>query len=88
MSCATSCTPAAMATVSRGRMHFQKIPLGIRRQMEGVDYRPAEQRCPQKMAIGSLMREALKELGKGLKDGTCKKREVKKSDLHGPDRMN
>jgi predicted aldo/keto reductase-like oxidoreductase len=42
---------------------FQKIPLRIRQQMEGMDYGPAEQKCPQKMAIGSLMREALKELG-------------------------
>ena len=47
----------------RGRIHFQKIPLRIRQQMEGMDYGPAEQRCPQKMAIGRLMREALKELG-------------------------
>ncbi len=47
----------------RGRTHFQKIPLKIRRQMECVDYGPAEQRCPQKMAIGKLMREAIEELG-------------------------
>jgi predicted aldo/keto reductase-like oxidoreductase len=47
----------------RGRKYFQEIPLNIRQQMEGVDYGPAEQRCPQKMAIGKLMREALKELG-------------------------
>ena len=47
----------------RGRIHFQKIPLRIRQQMEGMDYGPAEQRCPQEMAIGRLMREALKELG-------------------------
>jgi predicted aldo/keto reductase-like oxidoreductase len=47
----------------RGRMHFQKIPLRIRQEMEGMDYGPAEQRCPQKMAIGRLMREALEELG-------------------------
>ena len=46
----------------RGRMHFQKIPLRIRQAMEGMDYGPAEQRCPQKMAIGRLMREALEEL--------------------------
>jgi hypothetical protein len=44
-------------------MHFQKIPLRIRQQMKGMDYNPAKQRCPQKMAIGKLMREALKELG-------------------------
>jgi len=47
----------------RAMTHFQKIPLRIRRQMEGLDYSPAEQRCPQKMAIGKLMREALAELG-------------------------
>jgi len=47
----------------RGRIHFQKIPLRIRQQMAGRDYGPAEQRCPQKMAIGRLMRAALKELG-------------------------
>ncbi|MEJ2169039.1 MAG: aldo/keto reductase [Desulfobacterales bacterium] len=47
----------------RARMHFQKIPLPIRRQMAGMDYITAEQRCPQKMAIGNLMREALEELG-------------------------
>jgi predicted aldo/keto reductase-like oxidoreductase len=46
----------------RGRIYFQKIPLRIRQQMKGMDYGPAEQRCPQKMAIGRLMREALKEL--------------------------
>jgi predicted aldo/keto reductase-like oxidoreductase len=47
----------------RGRIDFQKIPLRIRQQMEAMDYGPAEQRCPQEMAIGKLMREALKELG-------------------------
>ncbi len=47
----------------RAMTHFQKIPLRIRRQMEGLGYSPAEQRCPQKMAIGKLMREALEELG-------------------------
>jgi predicted aldo/keto reductase-like oxidoreductase len=47
----------------RGRKYFQKIPLRIRRQIKGADYGPAEQKCPQKMAIGRLMREALMELG-------------------------
>lgn len=47
----------------RGRIYFQKIPARIRQQMEGMDYGPAEQRCPQKMAIGNLMHEALTELG-------------------------
>lgn len=47
----------------RGREKFQKIPVGIRRQMGNVDYSPAENRCPRNMAIGRLMREALAELG-------------------------
>jgi predicted aldo/keto reductase-like oxidoreductase len=47
----------------RGRKYFQKIPLRIRQQMEGVDYGRAEQKCPQKMAIGKLIREAHIELG-------------------------
>jgi predicted aldo/keto reductase-like oxidoreductase len=41
---------------------FNRIPENIRRQMAGLDYTPAEKRCPQKMAIGRLMREAVEEL--------------------------
>ena len=47
----------------RARAGFQKIPPGIRSQMAGADFGPAERRCPQKMAIGKLMREAVGELG-------------------------
>jgi predicted aldo/keto reductase-like oxidoreductase len=47
----------------RARANFQKIPLRVRQQMKSVDYRPAERRCPRKMAIGRLMRVALDELG-------------------------
>jgi len=47
----------------RAVAQFRKIPLRIRRRMKSVDYRPAEQRCPQKMAIGRLMHEAIVELG-------------------------
>jgi predicted aldo/keto reductase-like oxidoreductase len=47
----------------RARVQFKKIPQQIRRQMDGIDYSPAEQKCPRKMAVGKLMREALKELG-------------------------
>ena len=46
----------------RARTRFQKIPLDTRHQMAKTDYSLAEQRCPQKMAIGKLMGEALKEL--------------------------
>ena len=45
---------------AKGR--FQKIPVITRRQMTLTDYSLAEQRCPQNMAIGKLMREAVKEL--------------------------
>ena len=41
---------------------FRAIPVEIRHRMRGLDYAPAEQRCPQKMAIGKLMSAALKEL--------------------------
>jgi predicted aldo/keto reductase-like oxidoreductase len=41
---------------------FKKIPPKIREQMIDLDYASAEQRCPRKMAIGKLIREAVKEL--------------------------
>jgi predicted aldo/keto reductase-like oxidoreductase len=41
---------------------FRNITPSIRRQMADLDYSLAEQRCPQKMPIGRLMREAGKEL--------------------------
>ncbi len=41
---------------------FKTIPENIRLQMENLDYSLAEQRCPQQMAIGKLMRDAVKEL--------------------------
>jgi predicted aldo/keto reductase-like oxidoreductase len=40
---------------------FDRIPENIRRRMADLDYSPAEKRCPQKMAIGRLMREAVEE---------------------------
>ncbi len=45
----------------RAKTLFQKLPVMTRRQMTLTDYSLAEQRCPQKMAIGKLMREAVKE---------------------------
>jgi hypothetical protein len=41
---------------------FRNIAPSIRRQMADLDYSLAEQRCPQKMPIGRLMREAVEEL--------------------------
>jgi len=46
----------------RASTRFRKIPLDIRIQMAKADYSMAEGRCPQKMAIGRLMREAIIEL--------------------------
>jgi len=42
---------------------FKKLPGNIRRKIATTDYSAAEQKCPQKMAIGTLMKEALAELG-------------------------
>ena len=41
---------------------FNKVPERIRRRLAKADYSKAEQRCPQKMAIRRLMREAIEEL--------------------------
>jgi len=47
--------------LQRAKTRFQKLPVITRRQITLTDYSLAEQRCPQKMAIGKLMREAVKE---------------------------
>ena len=39
-------------------VQFKTIPENIRLQMVNLDYSSAEQKCPQKMAIGKLMKEA------------------------------
>ena len=44
------------------RSLFRKIPREIRTRMSALDYSIAEQKCPQKMDIGRLMREAAIEL--------------------------
>jgi len=46
----------------RACRRFRNIVPGIRRRIADLDYSLAEQRCPQKMQIGRLMREAGKEL--------------------------
>jgi len=47
---------------SRARARFKRIPPKTRRRMATIDYAAAEKRCPQKMAIGRLMQEAVQEL--------------------------
>ena len=46
----------------RAAMHFNRIPETTRKEMANLDYTLAEQKCPQKMAIGKLMREALNKM--------------------------
>jgi predicted aldo/keto reductase-like oxidoreductase len=46
----------------RAAMHFNEIPVAIRKKMARLDYSLAEQKCPQKMAIGKLVREAINEM--------------------------
>ena len=46
----------------RAAQLFRRIPRKIRADIASLDYTKAEQRCPQKMAIGKLMRQAVKEL--------------------------
>ncbi len=41
---------------------FKDIPEKVRTKIASLDYSSAEKQCPQKMAIGNLMRDALKEL--------------------------
>jgi predicted aldo/keto reductase-like oxidoreductase len=46
----------------RATRRFNRIPERIRSEMAERDYTLAEQKCPQNIAIGKLMREALNEL--------------------------
>ena len=41
---------------------FAQIPPEARKQIARIDFAAAERCCPQKMAIGRLMREAVDEL--------------------------
>jgi predicted aldo/keto reductase-like oxidoreductase len=41
---------------------YKKLPVEMRRRITHQDYSAAEEKCPQKMAIGKLMREAAREL--------------------------
>ncbi|HYR03195.1 MAG TPA: aldo/keto reductase, partial [Syntrophobacteria bacterium] len=42
----------------RARALFAELPAETRSRLRQVDYSSAEERCPQKIAIGRLMREA------------------------------
>ena len=47
---------------NKAATHFKKIPQQIREQIIHLDYASAEQKCPRKIEIGKLMRDAVKEL--------------------------
>jgi predicted aldo/keto reductase-like oxidoreductase len=46
----------------QARADYIRLPAETRRRIAHIDYSAAEERCPQKMAIGKLMREASREL--------------------------
>jgi hypothetical protein len=41
---------------------FAQIPLRIRQSLQDIDYSLAEARCPQRLAIGSIIRQAVARL--------------------------
>ena len=49
--------------LERAKSAFKRLPSEVRKRMINLNYREAELKCPQKMQIGRLMREANKELG-------------------------
>ena len=46
----------------RAKSAFNGLPSKVRRQMKNIDYREVERKCPQRMQIGRLMKEAAIEL--------------------------
>ena len=48
--------------LGRAKSAFNGLPLDVRNRMANVDYRYAENKCPQGMPIGRLMKEAVIEL--------------------------
>jgi predicted aldo/keto reductase-like oxidoreductase len=42
----------------RAKSQFKEFPLEVRKRMAQIDYTKAERKCPQRMEIGRLMREA------------------------------
>jgi hypothetical protein len=46
----------------RARKLFSELPTQVRKRIAKIDYTKAEQKCPQGMHIGRLMRKAASEL--------------------------
>ena len=47
--------------LERGSFLFKQLPLEVRTRITRTDFKPAEQKCPQRMPIGRLMKEAVSE---------------------------
>jgi predicted aldo/keto reductase-like oxidoreductase len=45
------------------RQHFAELPEAVRANLAKLDFSAAEQLCPQKIAIGEVMKQALEVLG-------------------------
>lgn len=45
------------------RDHFKALPKQVRQQISQIDYRAAQQRCPQNLPIAALMQSALEMFG-------------------------
>ncbi len=48
--------------LENAKSNFNEIPVKVRKRMAHIDYKEAEKKCPQRMEIGRLMREAKLEL--------------------------
>jgi predicted aldo/keto reductase-like oxidoreductase len=48
--------------LENAKIHFNDLPLNVRKRMTHIDYTQAERKCPQHMKIGQLMRDATIEL--------------------------
>ena len=48
--------------LENAKSNFNEIPVNVRKRMARIDYKNAEKKCPQRMEIGRLMREAKSEL--------------------------
>ncbi len=48
--------------LEKAKSNLNKLPLDVRKRMANIDYNAAEKKCPQRMEIGRLMKEATIEL--------------------------
>jgi predicted aldo/keto reductase-like oxidoreductase len=48
--------------LENAKSNYSEIPSSVRKRMAHIDYKEAEKKCPQRIEIGRLMREATTEL--------------------------